>query len=81
MTVIHQMIKKTKENKMKTIEEILIEQNRQIIDLLTEIKETNRQLRNHHIYHGPKQVYVVDQPTVDNDWLKNTLKKQQKVDK
>ena len=49
---------------MKTTEEILIEQNRQIIDLLTEIKETNRQMRNYHIYHGPKPVYVEHKPIV-----------------
>ena len=45
---------------MKTTEEILIEQNRLIIDLLREIKETNRQIRNHHIYHGPKDVCIVE---------------------
>ena len=65
---------------MKSTEEILIQQNREMIQLLTEIKETNRQMRNHLIYHcdfpqKANRLMEVVKHSKSHDNLKSILKR------
>ena len=69
---------------MKTTEEILLDKLNQMISLLTEIKETNRQMRNYQLYqehhvHVIKPLTKAEQKKSDPenlDRLKSILKRQ-----
>ena len=68
---------------MKTTEEILLDKLNQMISLLTEIKETNRQMRNYQLYqehhvHVVKldENKIVEKATENVDRLKSILKRQ-----